>query len=154
MLIRLTSQYRPDSAPAVVLDTNVVLDWLLFRNAAGLAVGEQVSTGRWRWLATAAMREELTHVLSRGGLDRWAPDLRAVHRNWGSHCTEVNAPSLAVRFRCTDPDDQKFIDLAVATRTPHLLTRDRAVLKLARRLRHVGVDVLTPNAWAAIRPAG
>ena len=148
MLIRLTPQYCPDAATAVVLDTNVVLDWLLFRSPEGLAVGLQVTTGRWRWIATATMRDELNHVLQRGNFVRWQVDPVAIDAAWAEHCQEVIAPSQAVRFLCSDPDDQKFIDLAVAA-APRLLTQDRAVLKLARRLRKVGVEVLTPSAWLA-----
>jgi len=136
-----------------VLDSNAVFDWLLFRHPDGLALGAAVAAGRLRWLATAAMRDELMHVLARGGFERWQPDPAAIGAGWARHCVEVPAPPPAdptSRFRCTDPDDQKFIDLAVSTRARWLLTRDRAVLKLAKRLREVGTEVLTPAAWAAL----
>jgi predicted nucleic acid-binding protein len=35
--------------------------------------------------------------------------------------------------RCSDPDDQKFIELAAAARAGALVSKDRAVLKLRRR---------------------
>jgi predicted nucleic acid-binding protein len=41
---------------------------------------------------------------------------------------------------CKDPDDQKFIDLAVTHRAP-LLSKDHAVLKLRKRLLVQGVPV-------------
>jgi predicted nucleic acid-binding protein len=40
---------------------------------------------------------------------------------------------------CKDADDQKFIDLAVQHRTL-LLSKDRAVLCMARRLQALGAD--------------
>jgi predicted nucleic acid-binding protein len=43
------------------------------------------------------------------------------------------------RPRCTDPDDQKFIDLAASRTGSLLLSRDRAVLKLARKLSTLGL---------------
>jgi predicted nucleic acid-binding protein len=147
----------PLTAPFVVLDTNVVLDWLLFRHPDGLAVGAALAAGELRWIATAAMRDELAHVLGRGALDRWQPDLPALWADWGRHCAETLAPEPsgpATRFRCIDPDDQKFIDLAVAASPCLLLSYDRAVLKLARRLREAGVDVVTPATWAARRATG
>ena len=55
---------------------------------------------------------------------------------------------LVQRLRCSDPDDQCFIDLAVARRTPWLVTRDHALRRLARRAGAFGVAVLTPEAWA------
>ena len=55
----------------------------------------------------------------------------------------------ALRMRCTDPDDQTFIDLALSRGAQWLLSRDRAVLKLAKRARVLGLHILTPAAWAA-----
>ncbi|MBX3622048.1 MAG: PIN domain-containing protein [Rhizobacter sp.] len=52
----------------------------------------------------------------------------------------------AIRLRCTDPDDQKFIDLAVAN-ARWLVSRDRAVLKLARRAALFGLQVVSPDRW-------
>ena len=34
---------------------------------------------------------------------------------------------------CRDPDDQKFLEAALAARAEFLLTKDRALLELARR---------------------
>lgn len=144
-------------APPVVLDTNVVFDWLLFGHPDGLALGSALGRGELRWIATAAMRDEFAHVLARGALGAWTPDRAVLEAAWDGHCVEVRAPppdSLASRFRCTDPDDQKFIDLAVAHGPCLLLTRDRAVLKLAKRLRSASVDVLNLSAWVTRRATG
>jgi predicted nucleic acid-binding protein len=43
---------------------------------------------------------------------------------------------------CKDPDDQVFIDLAVAQRA-RLISKDRAVLTMRKRLAAQGVTVLT-----------
>ena len=51
------------------------------------------------------------------------------------------------RLRCSDPDDQMFIDLAMAHGANGLLTRDRAVLRLALRARSFGVLIATPEVW-------
>ena len=50
-------------------------------------------------------------------------------------------------MRCTDPDDQKFIDFALRSGASALLTRDRAVLKLARGARGRGLWIETAVAW-------
>ena len=137
--------------PVVVLDTNVVLDWLVFRNSGCQALAAAVVAGELRWVATAAMRDELAHVLARGHLDTWAPDLASLWAHWDRHCTELPTPEPIGppgRLRCSDPDDQKFIDLAVAHTARWLLSRDRAVLRLARRLRAHGIDALPPDRWA------
>jgi len=147
----------PPPAPLVVLDTNVVFDWLLFEHPDGLTLGEALGRSELRWIATPTMRGEFAHVLGRGALDAWTPDRTALEAAWDSHCANVPDPppdSLAPRFRCSDPDDQKFIDLAVVHGPCLLLTRDRAVLKLAKRLRTAGVDVLKLSDWVARRARG
>ncbi|MEW9625771.1 PIN domain-containing protein [Rhodanobacter geophilus] len=58
----------------------------------------------------------------------------------------ASAPRLP---RCRDPDDQKFLELARACGAQWLLSRDRELLRLARRTRREhGFDIVTPQAWA------
>ena len=137
----------------VVLDTNVVLDWLLFRNPECAALQATLQAGRVRWIATAAMRDELGHVLASGRLNRWNPDPVTLWAAWERHCSIVAEPPAGAppgRLRCSDPDDQKFVDLAVAAPARWLVSRDRAVLKLARRLREFGVEATAPRRWSVL----
>ena len=138
----------------IVIDTNVVLDWLVFRDPRCTPFVQALLGGQLLWLATPAMREELQHVLARGVAAAWNPDPGAVWAAWDRHATEVPAVAasgLASRLRCTDDDDQKFIDLALAHPARWLLSRDRAVLRLAGRSREFGLDIVTPERWAAIQ---
>jgi len=88
--------------PIIVLDTNVVLDWLLFQNAECAAIEAHVVSGRIRWHATAAMRDELTHVLARGGLKAWKPDASALLARWDQHCFDAQPPVPSIRPRGCD----------------------------------------------------
>ena len=146
--------------PIIVLDTNVVLDWLVFRNPACAALGDALGaaqpTATLRWCASAAMRDELAHVLGRGVAQAWATDPVALWTQWERDCVELATPTFlapAMRLRCTDADDQMFIDFSVAHGARWLLSRDRAVLKLARRARPFGLTITTPSDWAAARSA-
>ena len=134
-----------------MLDTNVVLDWLVFGDPDGSTLGAAIVAGEVRWIATTAMRDELAHVLGRGHLDPcWHPDSAVVWGAWDRHCESVaTLPALAAtgRLHCSDPDDQKFIDLAVRAPARWLLSRDRAVLKLSPQLLAIGVQVTTPQHW-------
>ena len=144
------------ATPLLVLDTNVVLDWLLFDNPECAALQTALTTGTVRWIATAAMRDELDHVLRRGRLDAWRPDLPVLWAAWDRHCSVVATPLASTapgRPRCSDPDDQKFVDLAVTAPARWLVSRDRAVLKLARRLQGMGIQVTVPGRWSAFNPA-
>jgi len=134
----------------VVLDTNVVLDWLVFRNPAGVGFAEHIESGRIRWLVSTDIRGELAHVLGRGIGSSFSPDPSLIWSTWDRLAQTVHPlpPSGAsARLRCTDPDDQKFIDLALAHGARWLLSRDRAVLNLARRALPLGLHVLTPEHW-------
>lgn len=147
----------PFLLPAIVLDTNVVLDWLVFRSTDSQQLRECLTQGKVRWLASAAMREELFHVLARGTLAAWSPNSIHISAAWDRYCLPAAAlapAGAACRLRCSDPDDQKFIDLAVAHEVRWLLSKDRAVLKLAGRARVFGVEILTPAAWAVRRTSG
>ena len=137
--------------PQVVLDTNVVLDWLVFRDPRVRLLARRIQHGRLHWLASPKMRDELACVLARASLQRWAPDAEAALACFDTlatlHPNAATHPPHALR--CTDPDDQAFIDLAVEHRVLWLVTRDRALLALARAARSQGVAVLTPERWQA-----
>lgn len=141
-----------------VLDTNVLLDWLVFDDPHGQAVGAAVMAGALRWLLTPAMHDEATDVFGRLGrlpeLQRWRHREAQAHAMLAAWATPVCAPAplpIAQRVRCTDPDDQVFVDLALARRVPWLISRDRAVLKLAKRMNRWGISVLTPPRWCALQ---
>ena len=135
----------------LVLDTNVVLDWLAFGHPVGATLAEALTSGRCRWICTRAMRDELADVIAREALKRWAIDAPAVLAVFDALGVDVGAPAPrgAAGPRCSDPDDQMFIDLAIARSAHALLTRDRALLRLASRARRWGVRIATPEAWAA-----
>ena len=128
----------------LVLDTNVVLDWLVFDDASTRVLAQQIERGLLRWLATQAMRDELERVLA---YEHIAARLQArgllaagVLERFDRHAVRVDAPERA-QAACSDPDDQKFIDLAVRHRCL-LLSKDAAVLSMARRLAEVQVCAL------------
>jgi predicted nucleic acid-binding protein len=129
-----------------VLDTNIVLDLWVFDEPRAEALRLSVETGGTHWLATAAMRQELTRVLAYpqiakrlthralpaeavlGHFDRWAQ-------------LQPDAPKAP--YVCKDTDDQMFIDLAVA-HTAALHSKDAQVLCMKKRLERCGV-VLNPQ---------
>jgi predicted nucleic acid-binding protein len=137
--------------PLLVLDTNVVLDWLVFRDAAAAPLAAALERGQVRWIATDAMRDELTAVLARGGFERWQPDPAAVLACWQQLAMPADPAPPAPGWSCGDPDDQKFLDLAVHARAAALLTRDRALLEFTRRAASIGLWIGPPAAW---QPSG
>lgn len=133
----------------IVIDTNVALDLLVFGDPATQPLKEALAAGRLQWIATPVMREELLRVLA-------YPHIVARLNHYQLSAAEVLAAfDRQVRLVdiapkapmvCKDPDDQKFIDLAVAHRAP-LLSKDKAVLRLKKRL--AAVDVIVQTAMPA-----
>jgi putative PIN family toxin of toxin-antitoxin system len=140
-----------ESAPhsrSIVLDTNIVLDAFVFKDPATTPLLDGLQTGALRWIATQPMRDELERVLAYPQIVK-----RLLHY-------QIEAPGVLAQFdalvaiepvapkapvTCKDPDDQKFIDLAVA-RQSLLLSKDQAVLCMAKRLLALAV-----TAQAAIK---
>ncbi|MDN3544380.1 MAG: putative toxin-antitoxin system toxin component, PIN family [Roseateles asaccharophilus] len=138
----------------IVLDTQVVMDWLVFREASIEPLVQAVSDGSLSWIGHPDMLAELRHVLGRGVAAAWAPDLTEIEACFERLCEmQAQTPAPAVRLLCRDPDDQIFIDLALAAGARWLVSRDRAVLALARRARKLGLEILTPAAWIKCRQA-
>ncbi len=137
--------------PAIVIDTQVVMDWLVFRDARVQALTTAVTSGALRWLVAPAMRDEIRHVLGRGVAASYGPDLAFIEAQFDAHAHPVDniaEQPLAARLVCRDPDDQKFIDLALAAQARWLVSRDKAVLALAKRAKLRGLAIVTPERWS------
>ena len=135
----------------VVFDTNVVFDLLHFDDAVARPLLQALEAGRVRSVVTDATLEEWQRVL---GYPEFALDPAqqlALFERYRSLSEAVPVAAVTglprkgtpIHFglnpmwsrmpRCSDPDDQKFIDLAAAAGAHALVSKDRAVLKLRRR---------------------
>lgn len=131
--------------PLIVLDTNALLDWHVFKDPAMTPVAQAISSGALHWIACPAMQREWHLVWQRPVFTRWSPDA-AVAQAAFDMAQMVDNPARG-SMRCKDPDDQVFIDLALARQAQWLLSKDAALLKLARRARALGLSILQPKAW-------
>lgn len=141
--------------PRLVLDTQVVMEWLVFRDPGIRPLVEPIEGGRWTWIGSAAMRDELLHVLSRGVAARWNPDPQGIAAVFERLCRRVEAiedTSPLPLLKCRDKDDQKFIDLALSQKVDALISRDSDVLALSKRARRHGLAILRPDQWLAQQP--
>ncbi len=134
----------------VVLDTNAWLDIFVFEDVGARALGDALRSGAVRAIRSHRTDEELRAVLIRPQFASWLatrppePMLHAWQNR--AECIETNrvAPWL-----CSDPDDQKFLDLAVGGGANMLFTKDRALLHLARQARKGGLEIQEPQAYRA-----
>ena len=131
----------------LVLDTNIVLDLLVFENSATAGLRPLLEGGMAFWLATSAMRQEFERVLAYHKIAAWQHTRGKTPQEaltLFDLLSRSAPPAVDAPVRCSDPDDQIFIDLAVAHRAC-LLSKDRAVLRLRKRLAVLGAMV--QNAW-------
>jgi putative PIN family toxin of toxin-antitoxin system len=124
-----------------VLDTNIVLDLWVFDEPRSETLRLSIERGGTQWLATAAMREELVRVLAypqiAKRLTARALSADAVLAHF-DHLVQLQPDAPKAPYVCKDPDDQKFIDLAVA-HTAALHSKDAQVLCMKKRLERCGV---------------
>lgn len=125
----------------LVLDTNIVLDLFVFKDAASVPLKTALEAGELGWLATQPMRDELARVLAYPQIvprlnfyQLTAEDVLAAF----DHHARIVAVAPKSPVSCSDADDQKFIDLAI-THQALLLSKDQHVLSMRKRLLAHGI---------------
>ena len=148
---------RKGVIPAVtqwILDTNIWLDWFVFEQTADSPVAqlkryiEHGSDSRQRIVMSQAMWDEWVDVLARPQFAIDAQRQAQILAQTRALVQWVETPPTPLhRIRCTDRDDQVFIDVALACRVDWLISKDRHLLRLHNRARQWGVRVASPQDW-------
>lgn len=145
----------PAEPARLVLDTQVVLDLLHFADPRTRSLRGALDARRAVVVSDAACRDEYRRVLlyralrldaaRREDLERRYDDLVVLHS-----AASAPASTRAPLPRCSDPDDQKFLELADRCAASTLVTRDAALLRLARRcVREGRFSIVAPEDFAA-----
>jgi uncharacterized protein len=133
----------------LVLDTQVWIDWLVFDDPAVAPIRAAVAAGRAELVIDKECEAELARALGYP-LGKRKVDVQDCLRQVLQMCKKPEEALQNVREftlpKCRDPDDQKFLELAAAARADCLITRDRALLALAKR--ELPFRILSPQAFA------
>lgn len=134
----------------VVLDTNVCLDLFVFKDPRWSTLSDDLQRGHISAFTRQDCRDEWLAVLN-------YPHIFSRHQNtdnatflFDSYITcvipsEISAIKLPA---CSDKDDQKFLEIARDAHAEVLITKDKALLKLARKLKHAGIfRIETPEQF-------
>ncbi len=136
---------------SMVLDTNVVLDWLVFADASLAKVVSGIQDGQIRVLTHPFAVEELRRVLAYPLLRLASDQQAAILARYGQQTTVPMLPAgfsaanllLPAGFpQCHDPDDQPFLALTYYAHACALVTRDKQLLRLRKRAAQFGVQVV------------
>jgi putative PIN family toxin of toxin-antitoxin system len=149
----LTGVDRP--IPRIVLDTNVCLDLFVFGDSMCSHVLAALRSGAVQAVTREDCRAEWQRVLHYPQLpidDQHRPALIDVFDTL-IQLLPPDASTLCeddTRLpRCGDPDDQKFLELALASGARWLLSKDNELLKLDRRTSHGGLfSIRLPQLWS------
>lgn len=140
----------------VVLDTNVCLDLFVFRDPRWTMLLDALQSGRLEAVTREDCRTEWHLVLRYPHLklddDRRIATMAEFDALICCHPipqqVKEKAEEVARLPLCKDKDDQKFLELARDVRADVLITKDKALLKLARKTRRDGLfTIMTPEAW-------
>lgn len=138
----------------LVIDTNVCLDLFVFHDPRWITLRQALENGTVQAYTRDDCRTEWLLVLEYPHLPLDADSRAAATACFDRlivHRTEV-APTQAVPPlpQCKDPDDQKFLELARDVSADVLITKDKALLKLARKLARAGMfAIVPPERWQA-----
>ncbi len=146
-MIPVPSEVHPKR---IVLDTNVCLDLFVFKDPRWAGLLAAIESGAVEAVTRADCRDEYLIVLhyQHLPLDDDTRPLSAAR--FDALIKVVAPPESGTRLPvCTDKDDQKFLELARDARADILITKDKALLKLAKRLSKAGMfRVIVPEQWS------
>ena len=135
----------------LVLDTNVVIDWLVFDDPFMNPLRHGVRDARIQVLTHPPAVEELRRVLAYPQLKLDLTRQQEIFTRYQAQTTIADMPGgfstrqlmLPGGFpRCRDRDDEPFLALAYHTKANVLASRDNAVLGLKSRAAKFGVTIL------------
>jgi putative PIN family toxin of toxin-antitoxin system len=133
--------------PRVVLDTNVCLDLFFFRDPRCHALAQALDEGRVQAVSQADCHAEWLRVLTYPDLpitDAGRQEAMEAYDRCLSFPALAEKPGITLP-RCRDPDDQMFLEVALAAGAGALVTKDNELLRLASRCPWFAI--VLPEAW-------
>lgn len=134
----------------IAIDTNVCLDLFVFHDPRWTALLSALKSGAVEAVTREDCRMEWRIVLGYSQLplnDDTRIESAAIFDSLIKCIDPV--PRVDIRLpACSDPDDQKFLELSRDARVSMLITKDKALLKLARKTVKAGLfKIIQPQAW-------
>ncbi len=132
-----------------MLDTNVLVSLYVFADSRFAPLRARIESGEWQAITNDACLGEFRRVLAYPMFALTEAQQRDAMATYSAHVAHFADPppdAVAALPRCSDRDDQKFLELARDSAADWLVTADKALLRLARRDRLRGLfRILTPE---------
>jgi putative PIN family toxin of toxin-antitoxin system len=128
--------------PRLVLDTNVILDLLVFQDPAAEVVRMALDAKLVDAVRTEASMLELVDVIQRPTFKLSREEQEMILQAWERSTRLLENGALEpAPFTCRDLDDQVFINMAYSLRPSLLLSKDLRVLELRRTAMRYGIEI-------------
>ncbi len=115
----------------VVLDTNILLDVFVFDDERAANLKQAIMNGGTPVIASQKTLLEFADVISRPLFKLDSAAQASILTQWQSIAQLYDDSNLAsAPWKCEDPDDQIFLDLAYQLRPSILISKDNAVCAL------------------------
>ena len=125
---------------SIVFDTNVLLDLFVFSDLRALDLKQALEEKRIDAVATQKTLEEFADVLSRPLFSLEESRQADIFYKWQCLSRTISDQDLtAAPWQCDDPDDQVFLNLTYSIRPSTLISKDKALLKLAGKAYAEGI---------------
>ncbi|MBC7456512.1 MAG: putative toxin-antitoxin system toxin component, PIN family [Massilia sp.] len=143
----------PVPAERIIIDTNVCLDLLVFHDPRWASLLAALTSGAVEAVTRADCRDEYNVVLHYKHLPLGDASRALAAARFDALIAVVAPPTSQVRLPlCSDRDDQKFLEIARDAGAAVLITKDKALLKLARKTAQAGLfQIMLPEAWVKAR---
>ena len=135
---------RPLSAPSCVLDTNVVLDILLFTDKNTESIQKSLASGQLLALGHYDTLYEFADVISRSQFKLTESQIKEKLHAWIKLHWLIKEP-LPTEGYCKDHDDDKFFNLAHLCSAKYLISKDKKVPKANGKAKRFGCIVIKPE---------
>ncbi|MFZ6640452.1 putative toxin-antitoxin system toxin component, PIN family [Undibacterium sp. TC4M20W] len=124
----------------VILDTNVCLDLFVFKDPRWSVLLDDLGNGQLQALTRTDCRDEWLAVLSYPHLAARHESAETVTALFDAHIQCLAPADTGYKLPvCSDKDDQKFLEIARDAKAEVLITKDKALLKLARKMKQAGM---------------
>jgi predicted nucleic acid-binding protein len=126
----------------IVFDTNVLLDLFVFNDIRAIHLKAALLEGQYIAPATPKTIEEFADVIARPLFSLDSITQERILNQWQSLAHMVQDEHLSPSpWKCQDPDDQVFLDLAFTHKPCTLISKDNAVLVFAKKALIEGVVI-------------
>lgn len=129
-----------------VLDTNIVLDILLFKDTKVQPLSEAIAADNILPIGHLDTYFEFADVVSRPMFQLSDSQIDQLLHEWVKLHVVYLEP-LSTDLFCRDRDDNKFFNLAQVTGAEYLISKDKKVLKARGKAKRFGCQVIKPEEF-------